>query len=355
MLLAANDHDVEAILLNVTHEMNATVGGSINQEISNFPEIFTKNPTMVVGVKVEYGCIFITASMDESYFCYQERHVSNKPPEVVQEQEKNLKKFQSKKIKNSAGLRDCLGQLVSSFVKTNNGTPPRFVVVYRDCAPSAKNEFLRELNEMEEIIKDTVHGVDSDWREKVEETIEMSIENYKPGMIGIATNGNQARKFTDRNGEDNLSVKPGTVIQNGYMDERYKAFDLISHKPMRGIPDSTSYAVVRDDATAEFGNLIPFQHFQTMTYYLSYLYAKCPRAVSGVIPLHYCTQVANRTACAHFKEPMSGLVLGYEMIERPPPSFRGPPPPRDPNAPKLRSYGLKELSNPLMKGSMYWL
>lgn len=55
---AAAGGDVEAILLNVVHEMNATVEGNKNQTIDNFPEVFTEVPTMVVGLKVEYGCIF---------------------------------------------------------------------------------------------------------------------------------------------------------------------------------------------------------------------------------------------------------------------------------------------------------
>ena len=92
------------------------------------------------------------------------------------------------------------------------------------------------------------------------------------------------RKDSDRTG----NCFPGTVVETTITHPFEFDFYLQSHPGLQGTSCPTHYHVLYDE-----NNFTP-DKFQSLTYNLCYVYARCTRAVSLVPPVYYAYLVCSR-------------------------------------------------------------
>ncbi|GMH35414.1 hypothetical protein BSKO_03282 [Bryopsis sp. KO-2023] len=86
---------------------------------------------------------------------------------------------------------------------------------------------------------------------------------------------------TERDGDRNGNVLPGTVVDQGIVGPRDFEFFLNSHAGIKGTNKSGHYRVLVDENG--FGS----DGLQLMTYWTSFLYCRCTRSVSYAPPAYY--------------------------------------------------------------------
>lgn len=185
--------------------------------------------------------------------------------------------------------------LISFYRAT--GQKPQRIIFYRDGV--SKGQYSRVLLKEIVAIKMACKSLDA---------------NYNPTITYVVV---QKRHHTRLFPSDYRNVPsdstgnlwPGTVVDSVICRPKEFDFYLCSHSCSKakgcGTIRPMHYHVLRDE------NNFPANAFQTLTYYLCYMYAGCTHSISIVPPLRYAQRLASRASC--YTEPWyseSGSTAG---------------------------------------------
>lgn len=263
---------VAAKLGGTNHCLQSRATGTVRSQFQSPPASLSwvmDEPCMLVGVDVSHpesgsdtpSLAAVVGSMDGSAWQYA-AHIS----------------AQTGRVEMVDALEDAFDGLLKSF-KARNNRMPRRIVVFRDGVSDAQFEQVlgNELVKIKNAL--ALHGdVDSikisivicqkgHHTRLFYEDSEGTVHNPCPGLVVDASGGNQS-------------------ITNSVINEFY----LNSHAAIQGTCKPCKYSLIHDEIGFTLSEL------ELLTYWTTYLYARCNKSVSYATPAYYAHWASKRAA-----------------------------------------------------------
>jgi hypothetical protein len=280
------DRPPRGFALNVMLKINIKLGGINHTLISRSTKppapgtfqnppaslswVFDK-PCMLVGIDVSHAepgsdrqsMAAVVASMDGSNTQYI-AHLS----------------AQSARTEMVFALRDAMVSLLNAFKHRNNGKLPEHIVVFRDGVSDGQ---------FREVVSNELPSIKS--------ALELlgNIDRTKVAIV-ICQKGHHTRfVYEETVGGKTTFINPcpGLVIdatskEQSIVSGEYNEFYLNSHAAIQGTAKPCKYALIYDEIGFKLSEL------QLLTYWTTYLYARCNKSVSYATPAYYAHWASKR-------------------------------------------------------------
>jgi eukaryotic translation initiation factor 2C len=265
-------------LENMILKMNAKLGGTnavLDPSTFKFPgqdTFLTKKNMMVMGIDVAHPGVGSTlkhsiAGFVGSYTSDYTQYFSQARGQLKERQEVIQEWINS--------VEEVAIHFFKEYSKKNNGHFPQIVVVYRDGVSEGQFMQVRdqEVTQLQRAMKSIVGMKDS-------KLVYITVQKRHHFRMFC---------FDPKRGYEN--VKPGTVIDTHVVHpERFECY-LNSHHALRGSSRSSHYCVIYNDCSDMNHDLL-----ETMSYYLCFLCARCPKPISLPIPTRYAHLVCEKAS-----------------------------------------------------------
>jgi len=171
-----------------------------------------------------------------------------------------------------ADLTTAMGCLLSSF-KQRNKALPETIVVYRDGVSEGQYAA---------VLRDELPQI----REAV------ALQGYTEDAVKIAivicTKGHNTRLVAQEHGGEMMNVCSGLVVDSVITSPTLNEFYLNSHAAIQGTSKPCRYTLLYDNVGFKMSEL------QLLTYWTTFLYSRCDRAVSYATPAYYAHWASKR-------------------------------------------------------------
>lgn len=186
---------------------------------------------------------------------------------------------QGSRLEVCDGLTAAMFNLLGAFRERNGGKMPEHMVVYRDGVGDSQFEIILE-NELNSI-KDAV-------------AMQKGHTGCKIAFV-VCQKSHHSRFVCEAQGGTGSysNLCPGVVIDsssssNGVTSTKMNEFYLNSHTAIQGTAKATKYTLIFDELNLKMIEL------EVLTYWLTYMYSRCNRAVGVVTPVYYAHWAAKR-------------------------------------------------------------
>ncbi|XP_022691691.1 protein argonaute 12-like isoform X2 [Varroa jacobsoni] len=274
-------------LVNILYGLNPKFEGEnvvgINTEFAF--KMLTSTPTIIIGLDVNHGQTRVCDGLPKlpsTIGIVGTRNVNATLYTAVMSAQKKPEGTRDREIIQSANLKPAIKRLFISFYQ-KTGRKPQKVIIYRDGVSNGQFKSILSV-ELRAII------------ETLEEMSDDNGGKYRPAMTFVTVQKrHDVRLFpkqvtVDNKGREKQNPIPGTVVDSVLPSRRWWNFYLNSHEGIQGTSKPAHYIVLFDE------NNFTNDQMQSLSYYLCYLYGKCPRAVSIPAPIYYAHLVAFRAA-----------------------------------------------------------
>ena len=263
---------------NMILKMNAKLGG-VNAVLdpSTFKhpgkdDFLNKKGIMIMGIDVAHPGVGSTikhsvAGFVGSYTSDYTKYFSQAKCQLKERQEVIQEWIKS--------VEEVSKDFFKEYSKKNKGQFPHIVVVYRDGV--SEGQFIQ--------VRD--HEV-----HQLQKAMKSIKEMAKTKLVYITVQKrHHFRMFTREQGTGYSNVKPGTVIDTYVVNPgRFECY-LNSHHALQGAARSSHYCVIYNDCPEMEHDLM-----ETMSYYLCFLCARCPKPISLPIPVRYAHLVCEKAS-----------------------------------------------------------
>lgn len=257
----------------VSRRVGSAGGGSQFQEPPSSISWILDKPCMLLGIDVSHpepgsdkpSMAAIVGSVDgrlNQYCAYMSAQASRK--EMV------------------SALEEAVTCLLEVFKKRNNGRLPETLVIYRDGVSEGQFDevLLRELPQ--------IHGA--------LELVGVPAGGIKVSIV-VCQKRHQTRLFYEErigSSVEYINPCPGLLVdargrENSIASARINEFYLNSHAPIQGTAKPCKYSLIYDEIGFKLSEL------ELLTYWTTYLYARCNRSVSYATPAYYAHWASKRT------------------------------------------------------------
>ena len=176
---------------------------------------------------------------------------------------------QKSRIEIVQPLTDGMVKLLIEFKKRNN-VMPEHIIIYRDGVSDGQ---------FQEVISTEVEAIKT----------ALALSGYQEEACKIVfivyQKGHHTRLVYEKSGAEHINVCPGVLVDshgdNSIVSSRYNEFYLNSHVAIQGTAKPCKYTLLYDSIGLKMSEI------QLMTYWLTYLYARCNRSVSYPTPVYY--------------------------------------------------------------------
>jgi eukaryotic translation initiation factor 2C len=171
-------------------------------------------------------------------------------------------------------LTEAMDSLLASFRTRNKGAMPQTLVVYRDGVSEGQYDQVlqQELPQIQEAI--ALQGFTAD-------SVRIAIV--------VCTKGHRTRIVCQEGpGGEYVNPCPGLVVDSVVTSENLNEFYLNSHAAIQGTAKPCRYTVLYDEVGFKMSEL------QLLTYWTTYLYARCNKSVSYATPAYYAHWASKR-------------------------------------------------------------
>jgi hypothetical protein len=253
-----------AFVGNLLLKINAKLGG-VNLVLKNVSTILDE-PTLVLGIDVSHpggadlespSIVAVVGGMNRSLSVY-----------------KTAIRQQARRQEIVGGLKDIVAGMLKSFYKSNNGTKPTQIIVFRDGVGDSMFQTVFHTEIL--AVKEACASLEA---------------SYSPRINFIIAQKRHSVRFNNpadppRDGRTG-NVDPGTVVEDIGHPVLFD-FYLVSHHALQGTARPVRYLVLLNESGFGKDSLYNF------IYGLCHLYARATKAVSVVPPIYYAHLAAAR-------------------------------------------------------------
>ncbi|KAG9302445.1 hypothetical protein G9A89_000579, partial [Geosiphon pyriformis] len=272
---------------NVGLKMNVKLGGMNWFLGSNDIPFISDRPTIVMGADVTHSNPNNPASPSIATLCATMDAKASRYAASI--------RCQTAKSDIISDLADMVRELLKNFYQTCGRKPER-ILFYRDGV--SEGQFAQIMEGEIKAIKVACQSLDITYRPTI--TFVIVQKRHHTRFFPIIG------KDADRTG----NCLPGTVVETMIIHPFEFDFYLQSHAGLQGTSRPTHYHVLWDENEFDPDSL------QTLTYYLTYTFARCTRAVSLVTPVGYAHLLCRR-ARYYTQHSSSSEAASFSSEEEP--------------------------------------
>ncbi|KAF4125561.1 Piwi domain, partial [Geosmithia morbida] len=296
---------------NIVLKMNLKAGGA-NHALPNDLKLLRAGKTMVVGYDVTHPTNMAPpkAGKDE-------------PPSLVgmvSSIDTDLAQWPSTAWEQSSrqemlgdGLVDAFRRHLGLWQKSNGGSLPANIVIYRDGVSESQFSQVveQEIPRIRKACRDMYHhhaaaaarGGGKKGGGKPPKQQQNAPSAILPRItLAISVKRHQTRFFPAQDGcaeGSTGNVQAGTIVDRGVTQARYWDFFLTAHHALKGTARPARYTVLVDEIfRADYGIAAAANELEALTHQMCYLYGRATKAVSICPPAYYADIVCER-ARAH--------------------------------------------------------